>query len=245
MTRPRFAALACAALVLGIGSRASAESVSLAFDKSVNPAVSLSGSSSGPYTQTGPFYWHDSGIPQNGSFVNPTVTFCIQTSGALPGTNQSAVFGVMSVSDDLGASKASLITELYGRYYDTAWDSASFTGSAASLEFQLALWELSTDGTKDLSGGSFTVSDALGSYKTDAQAMLNSLNGDTSSFASRFGNKELIALVAPDPNGPKGQDWQDQITMRPKPPSGVPAPPSVILAGVGLLGLIGRARFRR
>jgi hypothetical protein len=234
----------CAAVMLAGASRASAESVSLAFDKSVNPAVSLSGSSSGPYTPTGPFFWHDSGIPSNGSFPTPTVTFCIEVNGALPSVGSSAVFGVQSLSADLGSAKADAITELYGRFYNTAWESSSFNGSNDSISFQLALWELATDTGKNLSSGSFTASSSLGGIVTTAQNWLNSLTGDTSSFSSKFGNQELIALVAPDPNGPKPQDYQDQITLRNK-PAGVPAPPGVILAGVGLLGLVGRARWSR
>ena len=37
--------------------------------------------------------------------------------------------------------------------------------------------------------------------------------GDSSSFGTRFGDRELVTLHAPDPDGKF--DWQDQITMRP------------------------------
>lgn len=241
-------AAACAVGMLAGSPRATAESVSLAFDKSVNPAVSLSGSSSGPYTQTGPFYWHDNGLPPNSNFPPPTVTFCIEVNGALPSVGGTAVFGVMTVAADLGTAKASAITELYGRFYDTAWDSSSFAGSANSLAFQLALWELAIDGkpaagnTTDLSNGTFTASSAIGPAQSTAQSWLNALNGNTSLFNSRFANRELVALVAPDPNATKPQDFQDQITLRPK---AVPAPPGVVLAGLGMLGLFARSRLLR
>jgi hypothetical protein len=240
----------CAAIMLAAGPRAAAESVSLVFDQSVNPGVSLSGASGGPFVQTGPFYWHDGGWPPNGSFSSPTVTFCIEVSGALPGIGQSAIFGVQSVTSDLGSAKAAALTELYGKYYNTAWNSTSFTGSADSIAFQLAVWELAIDGppasgnSADLQNGAFTASPLIGSVETTAQNMLNSLTGDTSSFA-RFGNVQLVALVAPDPADPKKQDFQNQITMVPGPTTGVPAPSGIVLAGMGLIGLVSRSRFLR
>ncbi len=51
-----------------------------------------------------------------------------------------------------------------------------------------------------------------------------------------------MALIAPAPGSSKPQDFQDQIALRPKP---VPAPPAVLLAGLGFLGLIGRMRWNR
>lgn len=249
MSRLRIAAAVVAAVMLAGSQRASAESVSLQFEKSVNGGVSLSGSSSGPFVQPGPFYWQDSGLPPNTNFPPPTSTFCIEVNGPLPAVGSTAIFGVESLTADLGSAKANAITELYGRYFQTAWESTSFTGSAASISFQLALWELAIDGpptagnTNDLSNGAFTASTALGSVETQAQTMINSLTGNTSSFDSRFGNQQLVALIAPDPNDPKPQDFQNQVALIPK--SAVPAPPSILLAGVGFLGLIGRFRLRK
>ena len=239
-------AAACAAVVLAGSPRATAESVSLAFDKSVNPAVSLSGSGAGPYTPTGPFYWHDSGLPANTNFPPPTVTFCIDVNGSLPSVGGSAVFGVATVDGYLGAAKGAAITELYGRFFDTAWNSTSFAGSTASIAFQLAMWELAIDGKPiagnltDLSNGTFTASSLIGPAQTLAQTWLNALNGNVSSFNTRFGGQELVALYTPVP--PKNQVWQNQVTLRPK---AVPAPPGVVLAGLGMLGLFARSRLLR
>ena len=55
-----------------------------------------------------------------------------------------------------------------------------------------------------------------------------------------FANRELVVLYTPVP--PKNQLWQNQITLRPK---AVPAPPGIVLAGIGFLGLLGRARLMR
>jgi len=243
-------AVACVATMLAGGQRAAAESVSLQFNTAVNGGVSLNGDPSGPYTPSGPFYWTENGHPSNGNFLSPTVTFCIESGGALPAPNASAIFGVYSLADtpSIGPADATAVTELYGRFYNTAWDSASFTGSDASISFQIALWELVKDGTPavgsttSLTTGSFTASPSLGSLYTTANSYLSQLTGDTSSFATRFSDRELVSLLAPDPNGPKTQDYQDQITMRPK---AVPAPPGLVLAGIGFVGLVGRGRWLR
>jgi hypothetical protein len=250
--RYRLLSVCLAAGFLATSPRASAESVALTFTGAVNPAVSLSGNPSGPYTPTGPFFWNQAGLPQNPNFPSAVTTFCIQTTGALPTGLTPAVFGVMSLTDVsyLGAAKANSIQELYGRFYNPAWENMAYGSSANSLAFQLALWEIVTDGapapgnTTDLANGAFTASSAIDTSGfapvSTAQAMLNALNGDASSFGSRFGGSELVALVSPDPNGPKDQNWQDQIVMRP-----VPAPPGLVLAGIGFVGLLGRARWAR
>ena len=249
MSRLRIAAAAVAVAMLAGSQRASAESVSLQFEKSVNGGVNLSGVPGGAIVQPGPFYWQDSGLPPNTNFPPPTSTFCIEVSGPLPAIGSSAIFGVESLAADLGTAKANAITELYGRFFNTAWENSSFTGSATSIAFQLALWELAIDGkasagnTNDLSNGSFTASTAIGPVQVQAQSMLNSLTGDTSSFNTRFPNQQLAALIAPDPNDPKPQDFQNQVTLIPK--AAVPAPPGVVLASIGFLGLIGRGRWLR
>ncbi|HEY3787694.1 MAG TPA: hypothetical protein VGL71_02515 [Urbifossiella sp.] len=245
MTRLRFAcmAAACAAVMLAGSPRASAESVSLQFDKQVNGDISLSGNPSGPFVQDGPFYWHDNGTPMNGNFPPPTATFCLQPGGPLPGPGGTATFGVETLAGDLGTSKATLITELYANNYNAAWSSSSFTGSTASQAFQIALWKLSVDGTTTISSttGGFTADTSLAVVQ-QAQAMLNSLSStNVASFTSQY---NIVALVAPDPNDPKSQDFQDQITLQTK-TSAVPAPPGVVLAGIGFLGLIGRSRWLR
>jgi hypothetical protein len=237
--RTAFSAVACAAAVLVGGQRAAAESVSLIYNhQTPNSAVTTSLGT----TPTGPFYWTENTLPPNTSFPPPTSTFCIEIGGKLPDQGLPAVFGVQSLTDTFGTTTAAEVTSLYSQYYDTAWDSSSFGGSANSIAFQLALWELVYDGKAghplDLSGGTFSVSPAIGSIYTTAQNMLNSLAGGPTAF-----NREIVVLHAPDATGKN--DWQDQITTRPPGGSAVPAPPAVVLAGIGLVGLIGRSRWLR
>lgn len=145
-------------------------------------------------------------------------------------------------------TKADAITELYGRYYNKDWNQSSFTGSEDSVAFQIALWELVYDGPPsgenptDLSNGVFYINSPSSYGYATAQTWLNSLTGDTSSFATRFPNEQLVALVAPSPGVKPLDSYQDQIAMI---PIAVPAPPGVILAGIGFVGLLGSRRLRR
>lgn len=232
--------------------RASAELITLNYQgQTTNPgnptlAVTVNGTTFSN-ASIAPFYWTQNAVPPNQSFPPPISTYCIElsTNQPLPPVGTNTVFSVVSADSALGSATASAVGELYARYYQTAWaDQSTFHGSVDSAAFQLAMWELIYDGagSSDLGSGNFQAS-GLGSYTTTAQDMLSSLNGSVS-FSDRFGDSELVALLAPattDPN--KSQDQiQDQITIRPKP---VPAPPALMLAGVGVLGLLGRARWNR
>lgn len=240
---------------LTLSPRASAELLTLNYQGTTtnpgNPTVgfTLNGT---PYTNfaVGPFYWSQNSVPPNANFPPPIATFCIEidASQPLPPIGTNATFSVVNPTTaptiDNDATKVAAITELYGRYYTTAWnDKNTFHGDTNSVAFQLALWELVYDGasTKNLGAGNFQAPD-LGTYTTTAQNMLNSLNGNTSFFNNKFGGSELVALLAPA-EGAKTQDFvQDQLILRPK---GVPAPPAVVLAGIGALALFGRARWSR
>ncbi|MDY3554748.1 hypothetical protein R5W24_003877 [Gemmata sp. JC717] len=239
-----------------LSPRASAELLGLNYQGETtspgNPflAVSANGQSFS-HTPPGPFYWSQNQSPPNANFPPPIATFCIELSASqvLPPLGSNVLFDVVSpsASPTIGNDplKIAAIAELYGRYYDFAWnDKNTFHGSVASAAFQLALWELVYDGAggKNLASGNFQapVPDA---YTTTAQNMLNSLNG-SNAFETNLGGYELVALLAPatsEPTKPQNQ-IQDQLLLKPKP---VPAPPAALLAGIGVLALVGRARFAR
>src|SRR5438874_8152497 len=168
---------ACAAALVvsraGPG-RAAAEFVTLQYGfngvGSVNPTVTTSLQSNDP---VGPLYWHDNNLPPNPNFPPPTTTFCIELAAGqiLPSVGTNVVFGVttLSAAPTIGTqAKADAITELYGRYYNTAWNNPATGASNDSIAFQLALWELTYDGKpaagnpNDLSNGTFSVSPAIG-----------------------------------------------------------------------------------
>jgi hypothetical protein len=242
------------AAVAARSPRAAAEFVTLKYDHATsNPTVTSNLQANSP---VGPFYWTENNLPPNTNFPPPTATFCIELAAGqlLPNPGTNVTFDARALSaGPLGgttagaAAKALAITELYGRFYDTAWDKSTFTGSAASVSFQIALWELVYDGkntanTTSLNDGGFSISASF-SQKATAQTWLNSLTGDTSSFATKFAGKELVALIAPAGAGAKTQDnIQDQITLRNSP---IPAPPAVILAGLGAAMITLRTRLAR
>jgi hypothetical protein len=258
--RPARLFAAAAVVLLAAPARSPAESITMALTGFPNGSgnVSLDGTTI-TAAPIGPLDWtqYQSGgapfnHPPNPNFPNPVTTFCIElgnTAGTqiTPGTPYT--FGVRSdltTAPTIGTqAKANAILELYGRHYDPAWAAAGFTGSAASVAFQLALWELVYDGPGgSLSGGRFSVDPATFPEAATAQSWLNGLTGDTSVFASAFPNMELVALVAPaDPNEAKlATPTQDQLALRAKV---VPAPPSVLLAGLALGGLAFRRVLRR
>ena len=249
-----FAAVLVAAAFLTAPPSARADFITLQYGYngvgSVNPTVTNSLQSNAP---TGPFYWHDNNLPPS-NLPTPTATFCIElTPGQyLPSLGTTVVFDAESLAAAPtinSPAKADAITELYGRYFNTAWNTPATGASSDSIAFQLALWELVYDGKPistnktDLSNGTFSVSPTIGTPYTTAQTWLNSLTGNTSSFNTRFAGQELVALVAPAPGAKQQDQVQDQITMRPK--GVVPAPPAVVLAAIGVVGLIGRSRLTR
>jgi len=264
-------AVAVAAGFLSGSPRAAAEFVTLKFGYDTDPGpnttlktrtgnpnvdvtlngTTYSGTGGNPAkVPTGPFYWTENELPANSSFPPPTTTFCIEisTTQPLPTTGTPVDFQVLSLSDGLDTTRAAAVTELYGRFYNNElgqnWTNpTTFTGSNASTAFQLALWELVFDTGRDLSGGNFTANFS-GSIYDAAQGYLDALNGDTSSFGTRFGGQELVVLHAPVPagSGKIPDQIQDQITLK---PAAVPAPPGLILAGIGFIGLVGRSRFLR
>jgi hypothetical protein len=219
--------------------------------------VSLTGYSPPTFTTpVGEFHWGNPPFFPNQQIVN---TFCAELTnhgaGALPPVNGTASFRVGDLSELHGLSSTLIPTQveaikaLYGNNYDFANDRATGTGALAqnfeNAAFQLALWEILYDSNYSLSGGNFSLddgpNDAYVGIKNEAEAMLGNLTGGLANYnASGY---EVVALISP--SGAKGADnesFQDHITVQPK---AVPAPPAFMLAGVGVLALLGRARWNR
>jgi hypothetical protein len=252
------AAAAAAVVFLAGSSRAQADTVTLYFDHITSQSVQTTFNGNPATFTPGPYYWKN---PPSALNAN-TATFCVQLDQFIT-LNSTYTFQKSSLANmpTIGnQTKADYITELYGRYYNTAWNNPGFAGSTASAAFQLALWELiydgpvspSNKGNLDLSSGIFKdTADAPATplaqkYLTGGGGYV-ALSGDTSQFAKNLAGYDLIGLtdVTP-PSGAQAvqQGIQDQLVLTPKTP-GVPAPAGVWLAGAGLVALIGRGRFLR
>ncbi len=112
----------------------------------------------------------------------------------------------------MGAAKADLLRELWGRYY------MSISTNTQGAAFQAAVWEIVSDSGLDLDTGVVRISGNSGVHNL-AQSWLNSLNGDTTRFAP------VYALVS--------ENTQDML---------VPAPGALTLLGLGTLVATRRRR---
>ncbi|MDY3556424.1 Cys-Gln thioester bond-forming surface protein [Gemmata sp. JC717] len=229
--RPLAAVLAVLGL-MAAAPRASAETINLTLNDSGTSVTYKPNGGSSTTVNGGPFHWTQS-TPLNTNYATAVTTYCIDLDQTVSkgGTYTYTVQTDLKLAPTIGtAAKAAVITELFDRYYNT-----SLTSAASAAAFQLALWELVYDGatSKSLSAGRIQGSNSL------ASSMLGSLGGAYSTHD--LAGYHLVALVS----GTK----QDQIMVvkdSTPPPSAVPAPPGVVLAGIGFGSLLlGRLRFRK
>lgn len=241
----RIVAAVAVAVMMTAATRASAETVTMSFSKTTGTApvgvtYTIGGTTTSTSITPGPYYWQQTGTPMNSNFGSSIATFCVELNQGFPSASEN--YTVNTLASVAGTSKAGAIEKLFANNYNSSWANSSFTGSTAATAFQLALWELVYDGAAGaLGSGNFRYTGSLTSGVGLAAAnMLAALAGtSTSAFSSLFPNKQVVWLS----NGTK----QDQIVIIPKAPDvPVPAPPSVVLAGLALgTGVFGRLIRRR
>ena len=155
--------------------------------------------------------------------------FCVElTQNA---SNHTKTYSITDADTYLTDEKAALISELWGRYYDSSWlTSTSYTTEqkTAAEAFQICVWEIvyEKDGS-DLDVSSDGTCGDYGFYATNvatklANSMLTSLDG-TGAMA------DLIVLT--------NSCSQDYITASP-----VPEPATIAMLGLGMLAV---TRFKR
>ncbi|MBY0459903.1 MAG: Cys-Gln thioester bond-forming surface protein [Gemmataceae bacterium] len=213
-------------------SSAAAETINLTFTSNGTPVTYNPNGGAATTVGGGVFGWKQ-GTPLNANFNTAVNTYCAELNQGIS-LNQTYTFTVernLAAAPTVGtAAKAAAITSLFDRFYNT-----SLTSAANQSAFQLALWELTVDGVANysLSQGQIRASN------TTAQSWLDAVRNNTAYTNRDLAGKSLVALVS--------ATNQDQFTVvnNPTPQPAIPAPPAVILAGIGLVGLAGRARFLR
>ena len=247
------ASIVLAGLLSG-SPRAAADTVSLQFNSYTPTSVSIQYTIAGTTTTAtdspGPYYWTQSSSTPNSAFPNSVTTFCVELNQYIStGSKYTYTSTPLASQSGVSSLEATDITKLYGAYYNTAWNNTSFKGSIQSEAFQLALWKLVYDGGTNLSlaSGNFLIPGSPNLSDTStaaglAQSWLNALSGISSSiFSTNFSGQQLVWLSS--------TTAQDQLTIIPTPPSppvvGTPAPPGLVLAGIGFMGLIGRGIRRK
>ena len=211
-----------AALLLVAVPAARAETITLVMEDSGTRTTYSPNGGAPTSVGVGTFRWSQP-APGNPAFPTAISTYCIDLDQYFqPGAaHQFTVVSDLSLAPTIGGDKAGAVTELFDRYYLN-----SLTSTDNATAFQLALWDLVYDGAaeRSLSAGRIQASNA------QAQAMLTSLG---TPYANHdLAGSQLTAFVS--------DVHQDQIGVTP-----VPAPPAVLLAGVGLLALAGRLRLTR
>lgn len=192
--------------------------------------------------------------PVNSRFT----TFCVELTQYASG---NIVFSIVDLSqvpmpgnnpgnplNGMGVTKANDLKNLFARYYNPALLTTNSTEAAA---FQVATWEI----VHETHSGPYNVVEGTGNFylwndpsgvRTRAQAMLTDLSTNTYAWNenSSLSGKQLVGLSS--------GSRQDQIALIPGDFGGgggqqgqaVPAPPGIVLAGIGVLSLLGWVRRR-
>jgi hypothetical protein len=226
--KPRLLRLCVAALVaVGFATfspRASADTVDSLSLTLLNPGGN--GINGG-----GAFNWTQN-TPINSNFAAAFSTYCLDNT-ILPRSGSFVTHTDLTQSTLIGndSLKVAAITTLFDHFYGSSLSSPTLEAA-----FQLSLWELVFDGATNPNLSAGIIQQSAGPVQTAAQGMLSgsSYNGTEHDLA----NASLVVLV-PDATKPPNQA---QIGLVPK---GVPAPPAAMLAGIGVLALLGRARWNR
>ncbi len=227
-------------LLLAVGAPARADNVNLTFTGVSSGAGTfhLNVAGSEKYVYASALHWHNNSV--GSSLATDFTTFCVElnqfvtdtTTYAITAPSQVPLPGVGSPTPGLGMgpAKADLLSELWGTYR------ASATGAAGEAAFQIAVWEIVFEGpgseggpiVYDVNSGNFHTgsgndSTQLG-YAKQAQKWIDDI------LANGGPHADLVGLSSPTA--------QDQITA-------VPVPSSLLLLGMGGVGLAGNAWRRR
>ncbi len=224
VVRAAKAGIGVAALTV-LAANAAAQTIEARFiNNSPSRPVMLSEDGGVSYAERGAgrLNWERIGGDYGGVGPNFT-TFCAELAEYVA-PNHIYVFDVVApagvpntIVGGMGAAKAALLEELYGRFYNTI----DFTVTNNATAFQIAVWEIIYDDGLSLAGDELRVQNN-GHYFTIAQNWLSALNG---------------AGATMDLDGFTAIGVQDQIV--------IPEPASAMLIALGGLALAVRRSSER
>lgn len=195
-------------LIVGLGCARGA-TISFTFNGAVNTStVDRSLNSGGAWTNGMSVGQMRVTVTSTSGFAGPVPSvfwsFCIEPQESVsPGTSYTYTIDPLqdaptNVSGGMGAIKADLLRELYGRYYTTFQNGTLSVVNASAL--QVATWEIvrETSGTYDVTSGTTRFRNpSNAAVLTTANTMLASLTGNSSMFLSDLyairlsGNQDL------------------------------------------------------
>jgi hypothetical protein len=231
----RLCAAAVAALTfLAAAPRASADTITL----QLSPSLPANGNG---VNGGGAFHWTQS-TPINTQYGTAITTYCADVNDGI----RSGSFNIstsLTAIPNISTTDETSIKTLYDHFYNSSF---TYNGVVSQAAFQYALWKLIYGSTYTIPAGS--TADQIEAAKEANYLLAGKFyNGTTYANTEHdLANAYLLALVPNDtstnPNDPNGlKRNQDQIMLV----KNVPAPPGLMLAGVGVLALVGRARLSR
>lgn len=198
--------------------------------------VSLTMSASTPYGYarfpsgaSGNYYLdYDARLNGSGTLLE---IFCVEDATGVSGTTNP--YTLLSIDSTLSTFTGNWQRYLAAAYIAESW-SAGTVSEATKAAAQIAVWEVMFDGTSspNLSGGTFTST----AYVSEAAAILSTLPIPSGFLAStRWALAVNPEIAAGGTSFTEGLKYQNYLVP-------VPIPPTVLLLGAGVLGMIG---FRR
>jgi hypothetical protein len=169
------------------------------------------------------------------SLTSPIVGMCIEVDQS--GDTTPAPYDMVDMEDVLTHAQSNLIREMWGRFFDPAWNTSGngFTANYTAMLFNIALHEIAYDynGTPaslDVTAGTLTIGAGLTAVQASDYTTINNwysqLTGDHQYFAN------LVIL-----HNPTKQDFLTQL-----PGSFVPEPAAAALTAIGGMLIFRRRR---